>query len=116
MPRGRGGVQLKAGAGFAESGPVHDLVTELWHASETNKEELVDKVLHTSLPLLHIILTRTGNESSDKANGQSAIGTNRHNIGSKVSRGAVPSAQQHGLFPGLFSTSFINMIIAMACN
>ncbi|KAL2818455.1 hypothetical protein BDW59DRAFT_175187 [Aspergillus cavernicola] len=41
--RGRGGVQLKAGAAFAESGPVHDLVVELWSGLYTNKEELIDK-------------------------------------------------------------------------
>lgn len=43
-PRGRGGVQLKAAAGFAESGPIHDLVVELWQGSDPNRQEVVDKV------------------------------------------------------------------------
>ncbi|KAL4806136.1 hypothetical protein BDV18DRAFT_152249 [Aspergillus unguis] len=43
MPRGKGGVQLKAAAAFAESGPIHDLVNELWHGSLSNKQELIDK-------------------------------------------------------------------------
>ncbi|KAL4784626.1 hypothetical protein BJX76DRAFT_347642 [Aspergillus varians] len=42
-PRGRGGVQLKAAAAFAESGPTHDLVVELWRGSDPNKQEIIDK-------------------------------------------------------------------------
>lgn len=38
-------MQLKAAAGFAESGPIHDLVVELWQGSDPNKQEVVDKVL-----------------------------------------------------------------------
>ncbi|KAL3471405.1 hypothetical protein BJX99DRAFT_250495 [Aspergillus californicus] len=41
-PRGRG-VLLKAGAAFAESGPIHELVVELWRGPGTNKQELLDK-------------------------------------------------------------------------
>ncbi|RDW74335.1 exocyst subunit SEC8 [Aspergillus mulundensis] len=40
---GRGGVQLKAAAAFAESGPVHDLVVELWRRSDLHKHEVLDK-------------------------------------------------------------------------
>ncbi|KAL4955148.1 hypothetical protein BDW69DRAFT_193437 [Aspergillus filifer] len=42
-PRGGGGVQLKAAASFAESGPVHDLVAELWQRSNSNRQEIIDK-------------------------------------------------------------------------
>ncbi|KKK17963.1 hypothetical protein AOCH_003037 [Aspergillus ochraceoroseus] len=42
-PRGNKEVQLKAGAGFAESGPIHDIVSELWTDSSSNKQELIDK-------------------------------------------------------------------------
>ncbi|KAL4940742.1 hypothetical protein BDV06DRAFT_16267 [Aspergillus oleicola] len=42
-PRGAGGVQLKAAAAFAESGPIHDLVTELWQGSNPNRQEVIDK-------------------------------------------------------------------------
>ncbi|KAL4884144.1 hypothetical protein BJY04DRAFT_206005 [Aspergillus karnatakaensis] len=38
-----GGVHLKAAAAFAESGPIHDLVTELWHRSDTDKQEVIDR-------------------------------------------------------------------------
>ncbi|KAL4870358.1 hypothetical protein BDV12DRAFT_184542 [Aspergillus spectabilis] len=38
-----GGVHLKAAAAFAESGPVHDLVMELWQGLGTNKQEVFDK-------------------------------------------------------------------------
>ncbi|KAL6233842.1 hypothetical protein BDW75DRAFT_231636 [Aspergillus navahoensis] len=40
---GRGDVQLKAGAAFAESGPIHDLVVELWRGTNPNKQEVIDK-------------------------------------------------------------------------
>ncbi|KAL4817111.1 hypothetical protein BDW67DRAFT_175036 [Aspergillus spinulosporus] len=40
---GRGDVQLKAAAALAESGPVHDLVVELWRGTNSNKQELIDK-------------------------------------------------------------------------
>ncbi|KAL3452855.1 hypothetical protein BJX65DRAFT_292779 [Aspergillus insuetus] len=41
--RVQGGVRLKAGAAFAESGPIHDLVVELWKGTYSNKQELIDK-------------------------------------------------------------------------
>ncbi|KAL4981144.1 hypothetical protein BDW66DRAFT_156236 [Aspergillus desertorum] len=40
---GRGNIQLKAGAAFAGSGPIHDLVVELWRGSNSNKQEVIDK-------------------------------------------------------------------------
>ncbi|KAI9374271.1 hypothetical protein BJX61DRAFT_532557 [Aspergillus egyptiacus] len=42
-PGGQGGNKLKAGPAFAESGPIHDLVAELWSGSDTKKQELIDK-------------------------------------------------------------------------
>lgn len=35
---------LKAAAAFAESGDVHDVVTELWEGAGDKRQELVDKV------------------------------------------------------------------------
>lgn len=43
-PREQGGVRLKAAAAFAESGPIHDTVSELWKGAGGNKRELLDKV------------------------------------------------------------------------
>ncbi|KAL2868218.1 exocyst subunit SEC8 [Aspergillus lucknowensis] len=42
-PRGHGGVRLKAAAAFAESGPIHDIVAELWRGSDTPKWDLIDR-------------------------------------------------------------------------
>ncbi|RAK88699.1 hypothetical protein BO79DRAFT_148364 [Aspergillus costaricaensis CBS 115574] len=42
-PRDNGEVRLKAAARHAESGDVHDIITELWNGLTENKRELVDK-------------------------------------------------------------------------
>jgi hypothetical protein len=61
-------VRLKAGAAFAESGPIHDLVVELWKGSYTNKQELIDKV-GFSFDLYHrLALIGTGNWPFDQTN------------------------------------------------
>ncbi|XHG00175.1 hypothetical protein AWENTII_003641 [Aspergillus wentii] len=45
-PREEGGVRLKAAAAFAESGPIHDTVSELWKGAGGNKRELLDKEIN----------------------------------------------------------------------
>lgn len=43
-PRDKGEPRLKAAAGFAEAGDVHDVVAELWRNETSDKWTLVDKV------------------------------------------------------------------------
>lgn len=54
-PRDNGEVRLKAAARHAESGDVHDIITELWNGVTENKRELVDKVANkVPVPFLPI--------------------------------------------------------------
>ena len=60
-PQNNGEVRLKAAARFAESGDIHDIITDLWIGATGSKWELVDKVDKVPMPYAPITEIQRGN-------------------------------------------------------